>query len=347
MNKDWFLVGSTLLSSLVLAAGCSFINAPSEVKPGEAGGAGGASSSSSSSSTSTSSSSSGMGGAGGGAMLCEPGSQAPCYEGAPGTQDVGACRAGVMTCAADGQSYGPCEGQVMPAAMDECTTPLIDEDCDGVENNGCMPEQLAIVAAAPPGYADEVRSQLMATMKFGAITIYDASVATPALVDLQLHQSVLVFSDKVFLDPVALGDVLAQYYDGGGRVVLAAYSTTGMGTRIQGAFGDMNGKYMITNPGGALTTPTDDALGTLLEPQSLLLRDVMAFDYTASVKSQAGVINGGVVVAQWKNGLPLIVRGTVNGRNRVDLNFYPPQTQMGMKTWSGDGIALIRNAVLF
>jgi hypothetical protein len=240
-----------------------------------------------------------------------------------------------------------CAGQVVPAMMDECKTPLVDEDCDGVENNGCAPEQLAIVAAAPPGYADEVRTQLMATMKFGVINIYDASLMTPTLADLQAHQAVLVFSDKLFASPIALGDVLADYYDGGGRVVLALFATTGMGTRIQGKFGNAAGKYLITNPGGTLTTPTNDGLGKINAAQSPLLRDVTAFAYIGSVKSQGGVINGGVVVAEWESGVPLIVRGTVDSRNRVDLNFYPPQTQSGMTAWSGDGIAMIRNAVLF
>lgn len=347
MNKDWFLVGTTLLSGLLLAAGCSFVNAPSEVKPGgEAGGAGGGASSSSSSS-STSSSSSGMGGAGGGMMICQPGSQMPCYDGTPGTQGIGECREGTVTCSPDGMSYGACVGQVTNAAVDDCTTPLIDENCDGVENEGCPGEHLAIVASAPPGYADEVRSQLMATSKFEAINVYDASIGTPSLADLQAHQSVLVFSDKLFADPVTLGNVLADYYDLGGRVVVACYSTTGAGTRIQGKFGDPSMGYMLTDPTGSLTAPSDDSLGTIQDPQSRLLRDVMMLDYKASVKSQGGIINGGVVVAQWSSGLPLIVRGTVLGRNRVDLNFYPPQTQAAMTAWSGDGIAMIRNAVLF
>jgi hypothetical protein len=345
MNKDWFLVGTTLLSGLLLAAGCSFVNAPSEVKPGgEAGGTGGGSASSSSSS---SSSSSGIGGAGGGMMICQPGSQMPCYDGAPGTADVGVCRMGMTTCAPDGMSYGACEGQVVPAMMDECKTPLVDEDCDGVENNGCAPEQLAIVAAAPPGYADEVRNQLMATTKFGAVNVYDASIGTPTLAELQMHQAVLVFSDKVFFDPITLGNVLADYYDAGGRVVVACYSTTGAGTRIQGRFGDPMMSYMITDPAGTLTMVGDDSLGKIIEPQSALLRDVTTFVYNDGVKSQGGVINGGLVVAEWSSGLPLIVRRTTGMRNRVDLNFYPPQTQAGMTAWSGDGIAILRNAVLF
>jgi len=303
MNKDWSLVGTTLFSGILLATGCSLINAPSEVKPAgsEGGSGGGSSSSSSSSSSSTSSSgtssSSGMAGSGGGSMVCKPGTQMPCYDGTPGTAGLGECKMGTVTCLADGMGYGTCEGQIVNAA-ENCATPLFDEDCDGVENNGCPPEHLAIVAAAPPGYADEVRTILMGTGSFELIDVYDASIATPTVADLQTHQSVLVFSDKVFIDPVTLGNVLADYFDAGGRVVVAQYSTVGGGTRIQGRFGDPSMGYLLLDPAGVLSNAVDDGLGNVAEPQSRLLRDVSTFQYTASQKSTGAVINGGSMVEQ-------------------------------------------------
>lgn len=346
MKKDWLLVGTTLFSGYLLAAGCSLINAPSEIKTSnEVGGSGGGSSSLASSSSS--SSSSGTAGAGGNGMVCQPSSQMPCYNGTPGTAGIGTCQMGMVTCLTDGTGYGPCAGEITDAAMDDCKTPLFDENCDGVENDGCPGEHLAIVAAALTGYADEVHTYLMATGKFETITIFDASMATPTLADLQPNQATLVFSDKMFVDPVALGDVLADYYDGGGRVVLALFSTVGPDTQIQGKFGDVTNGYMITDPAGTLSTSMDDALGSIAEPQSPLMRDVTTFSYPSSIKSQGGAINSGVVVANWSSNLPLIIRGTALGRNRVDVNFFPPQTQMGTMAWMGDGVAILRNAVLF
>jgi hypothetical protein len=286
-----------------------------------------------------------MAGSGGG-MACQPGTKTACYEGPMGTEGIGECRPGMATCLPNGSGYGACDGQVVNQAMDNCATPLIDENCDGIDNDGCPPENLAIVAAAPPGYVDDVRNVLMATGKFGVINTYDASLVTPTLADLQMHQAALVFSDKVFLNPVALGDVLADYFDAGGRVVVAQYATISGGTAIQGRFGDPAMGYMLLNPGMA-STADNDQLGTVNEPQSILMRDVSSFAYALSVKSTGGVINGGVVVAQWMKGLPLIIRGTVKGRNRVDLNFFPPQTQAGNMVWGGDGAAMLRNAVLF
>ncbi len=348
MNKDWFLVGTTLLSGFCLATGCSLVNAPSEIKPnGDTGGAGGTSSSSSASSTSSSSSSSsGMGGSGGG-LVCTPGSQLPCYEGPAMTSGVGTCREGTITCAMDGSGYGMCEGQVLPAMTDSCGTPLFDENCDGMLNEGCPPEQLAILAALPPGYADDIRSQLMVGGAFTTINIFDVSVGTPTLMELQAHQSVLVVSDKVLSNPVALGDVVADYYDLGGRVVLALFSTVGAGTRIQGRFGDPGGEYMITDPAGALDMPVDDGLGMVLEPQNPLMKAVTSFSYVMASKSTAQPINSGTIVARWLKGAPLVIRGTAKGRNRVDVNLYPPKVQNGMAVWSGDVAEILRNALLY
>ncbi|WP_441288667.1 nucleotide-binding protein [Sorangium sp. KYC3313] len=61
--------------------------------------------------------------------VCAPGAQEACYTGPEGTRDVGRCAAGTRACNAEGTSWGPCMGEVLPA-FDACDTPD-DEDCDG------------------------------------------------------------------------------------------------------------------------------------------------------------------------------------------------------------------------
>ncbi|HQP34475.1 MAG TPA: IgGFc-binding protein [Polyangiaceae bacterium] len=86
----------------------------------------------------------------GAGCVCLPGAVESCYEGPDGTLGVGICVAGTKTCNADGKTYGPCEGQVVPAA--ESCLVYGDEDCDGQvneEGTGC---------ACPPGAVEKCYS---------------------------------------------------------------------------------------------------------------------------------------------------------------------------------------------
>ncbi|MGZ3406695.1 MAG: hypothetical protein ACXVAN_09665 [Polyangia bacterium] len=56
-----------------------------------------------------------------------------CYTGAPSTMNKGVCKAGTQTCIG---ALGSCDGEVKPAAQEDCFNDL-DDDCDGVVNNGC------------------------------------------------------------------------------------------------------------------------------------------------------------------------------------------------------------------
>src|SRR5262245_19281313 len=74
----------------------------------------------------------GAAGAGGERFVCRPGASEPCYSGPVGTESIGLCVAGTKACARDGQSFGPCVGEVTPAT-ESCAT-AGDDDCDGQTN---------------------------------------------------------------------------------------------------------------------------------------------------------------------------------------------------------------------
>lgn len=83
--------------------------------------------------------------------VCVPDTTELCYVGQAGTLGVGPCQAGIKTCNADGTAYGACEGQVVPAAADDCTN-AIDDDCDGETNEGCVYNRCSeIDPSAPSG----------------------------------------------------------------------------------------------------------------------------------------------------------------------------------------------------
>lgn len=92
----------------------------------------------------------------GAGCACSPGSTATCYSGPAGTVGVGSCTAGTQECTADGTGFGPCTGEVLPAA-ETCATPA-DEDCDGAINEEgpscvCIPGSTASCYSGPPGTA--------------------------------------------------------------------------------------------------------------------------------------------------------------------------------------------------
>ena len=82
-----------------------------------------------------SSSGGGIGGVGGvgGDGGCQDGEEQPCYTGPPGTVDVGTCVAGTETC--QNGVFGPCLGEVLPAAVEACDG--FDDTCDGQVDEGC------------------------------------------------------------------------------------------------------------------------------------------------------------------------------------------------------------------
>ncbi len=325
MTYRWLSLGAL---AFLLAAGCSILNAPGEVRPVDGDGGGGDDSSATISSSSSS----------GGMMGCTPGITESCYEGPAGTEGKGLCKGGTHTCDAMGAGFGPCMGQVLPA-QEDCGTEMLDEDCDGAPKNGCKPRVIFLSAAGAQNDTDIVAGQV-ATGAFSAFDLFNAHDATPSLAQLQQYDAALVTSDSLFQDPVLLGNLLADYHDGGGRVVLTVFSVNGEFGGIQGRFGDPAMGYLLIEP-----LPQDqpmDSLGEIAEPNSPLMNGVIAINAMAAYRSPGKPINGGVVVASWGAGVPLVVRGVVKGRNRVDLNFYPPPTYC-----TGNCVELVRNALLF
>jgi hypothetical protein len=225
-------------------------------------------------------------------------------------------------------------------SVDVVVPPDSGPPCDSVlllDTESAAPRGLvAALQAASPG-------------SFCTIDYYDANLGTPALSFLQRYQSILAFNENVqpYVDPVGLGDVLAAYFDGGGRVVIALFADGGY--YIQGAFGS---RYLLVAPiyvpeatdSYSSAIPTQD-----LVPTSPVLVGVHSISGAGWHGSQ-GIQNGGVRVAQWASGELLAVTGVVTDssghlRNRVDLNIQPSDVASG--TWTGDGFTLLANAILY
>ncbi|WP_437307033.1 hypothetical protein [Sorangium sp. So ce388] len=201
-----------------------------------------------------------------------------------------------------------------------------------------------LVAGAPgdPSWNYDVQAQLNGTGAFSAVDVFNIQEATPTLADLQAYDAVLVYSDYAPFDAATLGDNLATYHDGGGRVVVATFANAShpLGGRWA------NEGYHLIEPAGQDQPNETGPLG-INEPGSALLTGVTSLGADSAYRSIGGPVNGGIVVATWGSGAPLIVRGVKNGRARADLNMFPPSRAARSDFWYGSGAEIMRNALLF
>ena len=182
---------------------------------------------------------------------------------------------------------------------------------------------------ADPYPAQHLADLLAADGAFSSIQIWDmlANNAAPTLQDLQQFDAVIVWSNGAFPSPSILGDVLADYWDAGGAVVAVEFSfidvQTWPGQHLSGRFGNYSNGYVLLDNNKLPDTCTNDQVGAIQQPLSPLMADVSSGAGT-NCMCQVNIINNGILVSSWAGtGWPLVVRGTRNGRNIVDLNVYP------------------------
>jgi hypothetical protein len=179
------------------------------------------------------------------------------------------------------------------------------------------------------------------------------SVATPTLAELQnASHSVLVFSGLPFASNGALGDVLADFVDTGGNVVVM-YSAqiTYQALHLAGRF-ESAGMHPIFAASFAYNDGPRKMVKVLASHP--LLSGVSSFDggqysYRADAKS---VSSGALLVANWSTGEPLVAvhepRTKFNG-SVVSLSFTPQSSDYISLFWNSttDGARLMANAVRF
>jgi hypothetical protein len=200
----------------------------------------------------------------------------------------------------------------------------------------------------------DVQAKIRGTGAFTSVDAFDARSATPTASQLGAYDAVLTYTDwhwndaggYFFRDAALLGDRLATYHDQGGGVVVAYAAGV---RRLRGTFGTAANGYTLLDYASGSFSIGSDSLGELLEPKSPLLTGVATLAASETAKSAAPGISGrAVVVARWRVGRePLVVRGVRGGRTLVELNFWPPSTSSWSGSWTGDGAALLRNALKY
>jgi hypothetical protein len=217
--------------------------------------------------------------------------------------------------------------------------------------------KVLVLAADSASNLADVQSTLRATGAFATVDTFaaqsagnDGGAGTPSAAQLAAYDAVLTYNcgEYPFGDAMLMGDRLAAYHDQGGGVVVAEAANT-VDRRLQGAYGAVANGYALMDYATGGYSGYADSLGEVVEQQSPLMTGVASFSAENAWQSTANVVAGrGVVVARWRNGQPLVLRGTRGGRTLVELNFYPLSTRARPNSlWTGDGGLLLRNALKF
>ena len=96
-----------------------------------------------------------------------------------------------------------------------------------------LAQKVAVYGA--PGtttWNSDVQSKIASTNLFTQVDAYLASNSTPTLAQLLAYDAVFVYSDTSFSNPIAMGDVLADYMDQGRGVVIATFAFNDSGVAV-------------------------------------------------------------------------------------------------------------------
>ncbi len=213
---------------------------------------------------------------------------------------------------------------------------------------------VAIVASASQNGISDCRmtdpqTQLLASGFFDSVDLIDTFVTTPTLAELSAYDAILCWSNVTPLDNVAWGDVLADYIDAGGGVVVALFANTSTDpARILG--GRWHPGYEIVPPLSGGSVGGTSTLGTIEDPTHPILEGVTSFaGGTSSFRPfPLDGVPGSIVVARWADGR-LLVAVDPNQPRRVDLGFYPPSSlcSPGLHDVATDGDLLLTNSLRF
>ena len=204
-----------------------------------------------------------------------------------------------------------------------------------------------LVADNTTAWNSDVTNKIIGVGSLPKVDLILVTGATPSLAQLRSYQSVMVYPDANFNDSTAMGNVLADYLDQGGGVVLQTFGFyNGAGLGIQGRL--TNGYLPFTtasytSPGG-LTLVKDLPLHPLLDGVNTFNGGTSSYQ-----NSSISLAAGATLVGHWSNSQPL-VGGKDDGAGRfAGLNFFPPSSDARGDFWvsSTDGARLMANALLW
>lgn len=193
------------------------------------------------------------------------------------------------------------------------------------------------------------QTRLLATNLFSAVDIINVTAAgggTPTLAQLLQYDAIMCWTNSTPASNVAWGDVLADYVDAGGGVVVTVFanSTLTAGRNIDGRW--QNGYEVIVDRSGN-SSGANATLGTVHVPGHPVMTGVTAFTggTVGSRPNGTALEVGATLIAEWSNGKVLVAAGA--SPQRIDLGFFPPNSACSGSGWALGGDQLMANALLY
>ncbi len=188
----------------------------------------------------------------------------------------------------------------------------------GVQNQGLARPQagpLDILVLRAGDYFSAFEDGIRALPNVSSLAEFEGSTATPTLAQLQAYDAVIVESGTSWLSPIGVGDVLADYVDaGGGVILLGATFYTGGAWALQGR--------IITSAYAPIalttyTTGTATSVSLANHPINQGVLPITSNLFTVSTAPQGtglslGAFNNGYLVGAYNPSRPI-----------VSLNIYP------------------------
>lgn len=210
----------------------------------------------------------------------------------------------------------------------------------------------AVTAGGLADGAKDVQTKLAALNAFDTVDVVYVRDATPALEQLEAYDAVAYLAYWPAANPTLMGDVLADYLESGGGVVVFSYAAWD----AQG-LNDLKGRYasqyalMSNTTSQSRAISASSTLSERVEPDSPLLDGVTSFSCTTSncYHLRTALKNEAIVVAKWGHGHPLVLRRDFDGHKVVELNVKGGSSDTNAGAWdpATDGATLIKNALVY
>lgn len=204
-----------------------------------------------------------------------------------------------------------------------------------------------VLGAEGGGACDERLLDVQNKLKSGGLVnvdTFNVRTQTPSSELLRSYNAVMFFSYHGF-DQVGLGNMLANFVDMGGGVVVCAYANCGRGNRLEGKWADK--KYDPLSL-GSTSRMSWLRMGKVHDPRHPILDGVSSFEGGEQSSHGDGLPHpNATTIAEWSNGRPLVVELRRRMGFIVGLNMYPPSNDAATGGWNAasHGGVLMANAL--